>query len=159
MEVASSGVSNGVAPGTPASFVDSSTVVQYLVDVLRVTLGALKTELEAPGSLLSETRYNETVQRCTRFASESQVALYVQKDIVGTEEANGADDGEGWFLESRFRRGDKRKLSNSSQRWLPSMFIIFLMKSRPLPPRSRPLPSLNDPSPSIRPSPCRRRSK
>ncbi|KAF9889413.1 hypothetical protein FE257_007314 [Aspergillus nanangensis] len=91
MEVASSG-SNGVAPGTPATFVDSNTVVQYLVDVLQVTLGALKTDLEGPGSLLSKSKYSETVQRCTRFASESQVALYVQKDLVASEEPNGTDD-------------------------------------------------------------------
>lgn len=95
MEVASSGGSNGVAPATPTPFVDSSTVVQYLVDVLQVTLGALKTELEGPGSLLSKAKYSETVQRCTRFASESQVALYVQKDIVGTEEGTQDDDAEG----------------------------------------------------------------
>ncbi|EAU37053.1 dynein heavy chain [Aspergillus terreus NIH2624] len=94
MEVASSGGSNGVAPATPTPFVDSSTVVQYLVDVLQVTLGALKTELEGPGSLLSKAKYSETVQRCTRFASESQVALYVQKDIVGTEEGTQDDDAE-----------------------------------------------------------------
>lgn len=92
MEVASAGISNGVSAPTQASFVDSSAIIQYLSDVLQVTLGALRTELERTGSLLSEAKYNETVQRCTRFASESQVALYVQKDLVGSEESAGADE-------------------------------------------------------------------
>lgn len=95
MEIASYGVSNGVSTPTPASLVDSSAVIHYLVEVLQVTLGALKIELEGAGSLLSAEKYEETVQRCTRFASESQVALYVQKDIVGSEVTNGTDDGEG----------------------------------------------------------------
>lgn len=92
MEVASTGISNGVSAPTQASFVDSTAIIQYLSDVLQVTLGALRTELERTGSLLSEVKYNETVQRCTRFASESQVALYVQKDLVGSEGAAGADE-------------------------------------------------------------------
>lgn len=94
MEVAA-GVPNGVSAPTQVSSVDSSAVIQYLVDVLQVTLGALRTELESPGSLLSDNKRSETEQRCTRFALESQVALYVQKDFVASEETNGADDGEG----------------------------------------------------------------
>ncbi|KAK1146072.1 dynein heavy chain [Aspergillus melleus] len=94
MEIASHGVSNGVSTPTQASLVDSSAVIHFLVEVLQVTLGALRIELEGAGSLLSKEKYEETVQRCTRFASESQMALYVQKDIVGSEVTNGADDGE-----------------------------------------------------------------
>ncbi|KAL2864679.1 dynein heavy chain [Aspergillus lucknowensis] len=95
MEVASSGVSDGVPTAIPQGpLVDSDTVVQYLIDVLQVTLGALKSELENTGSLLSKAKYNETAQRCLRFASESQVALYVQKDLVASEDANGTVDGE-----------------------------------------------------------------
>ncbi|XHG04755.1 hypothetical protein AWENTII_008001 [Aspergillus wentii] len=94
MEVATPGVSNGVATPGQASLVDSNAIIQYLTEVLQVTLGALKTELESTGSLLSKTKYSETVQRCTRFASESQVALYVQKDLVASEEANGTEDGQ-----------------------------------------------------------------
>jgi dynein heavy chain 1 len=95
MEVASTGVPNGVSTPDTAALVDSGAVIQYLTEVLQVTLGALKSELETAGSLLSEARYNETVQRCTRFASESQVALYVQKDIAGAEETNGENEGPG----------------------------------------------------------------
>ncbi|KAJ6043663.1 uncharacterized protein N7446_001860 [Penicillium canescens] len=94
MEVATPGVPNGVSTPESAAMVDSGAVIQYLTEVLQVTLGAQKSELESAGSLLSESRYNETVQRCTRFASESQVALYVQKDIVAAEEANGETENQ-----------------------------------------------------------------
>ncbi len=65
-------------------------VVEHLVAVLEITLGATRRELENIGSLLSKARYSDTVQRCTRFATESQVALYVRKDIV-SEAQDGAD--------------------------------------------------------------------
>ncbi|KAJ5177895.1 Dynein heavy chain domain-2 [Penicillium coprophilum] len=89
MEVASSGVPNGASTPETAALVDSGAVIQYLTEVLQVTLGAQRSELESAGSLLSELKYNETLQRCTRFALEAQVALYVQKDIVTVEETNG----------------------------------------------------------------------
>jgi dynein heavy chain 1 len=95
MEVASSGVPNGVSTPEATALVDSSAVIKYLTEVLQVTLGAQKSELESAGSLLSETKYNETLQRCTRFASESQVALYVQKDILAAEETNGEAEDQG----------------------------------------------------------------
>ncbi|KAJ5340789.1 hypothetical protein N7541_009913 [Penicillium brevicompactum] len=95
MEVASSGVPNGVSAPEATALVDSGAVIQYLTEVLQVTLGAQKSELEGEGSLLSESRYNDTLQRCTRFASESQVALYVQKDIVAAEETNGEAEDQG----------------------------------------------------------------
>ncbi|KAJ6144523.1 hypothetical protein N7470_008418 [Penicillium chermesinum] len=95
MEVASTGAPNGVSTPETASVVDSGAVIQYLTEVLRVTLGASESELESAGSLLSSARYNDTVQRCTRFASEPQVALYVQKDIVAAEETNGESEGSG----------------------------------------------------------------
>ncbi|KAL1836345.1 hypothetical protein VTJ49DRAFT_5263 [Mycothermus thermophilus] len=82
---------NGVA-GSPspspspssASFatVDPARVVDYLASLLEAALGATRTELEAPGSLLSRTRYPDTLQRCTRFATETQVALYIQKELI-----------------------------------------------------------------------------
>lgn len=88
-------VPNGVPGPAQASLVDAGTVIQYLTEVLQVTLGALKTELEGAGSLLSSAKYNDTVQRCMRFASEAQVALYVQKDLVASEETNDAEGGQG----------------------------------------------------------------
>jgi dynein heavy chain 1 len=95
MEIASSGVPNGVSTPETAALIDSGAVIQYLTEVLQVTLGAQRSELESAGSLLSESRYNETLQRCTRFASEAQVALYVQKDIVTAEETNGETEDQG----------------------------------------------------------------
>lgn len=100
MEVATSGVSNGVSTPDAAASVDSGAVIQYLTEVLQVTLGALKSELESAGSLLSDARYHETAQRCMRFATESQVALYVQKDIATAEEANGDAEGAGKSMSS-----------------------------------------------------------
>lgn len=96
MEVASQGATpNGLSSPSPVPSLDPQVVVQYLTEVLQVTLGASKTDLEGPGSLLSKAKYSETVHRCTRFASESQLALYVQKDLISTEEVNGTEDGEG----------------------------------------------------------------
>lgn len=100
MEVASTGVPNGVSTSETAALVDSGAVIQYLTEVLQVTLGALKSELETAGSLLSAARYNETVQRCTRFTSETQVALYVQKDIAAAEETNGETEESGVSIRS-----------------------------------------------------------
>lgn len=96
MEVATPGVTNGLAAATvQAPVADPNVVVQYLTDVLRVTLGATKRDLEASGSLLSKAKYSETVQKCTRFVSESQVALYVQQDIFSAaEESNGTETDE-----------------------------------------------------------------
>ena len=79
---------NGLATSTIPT-IDPNVVVEYLAQVLEVTLGAKRKDLERAGSLLSKTRYSETVQRCTRFATESQVALYVQKTIGAKDGLNG----------------------------------------------------------------------
>lgn len=131
MEVASSGVPNGASTPETAALVDSGAVIQYLTEVLQVTLGAQRSELESAGSLLSESRYNETLQRCTRFASEAQVALYVQKDIVTAEETNGETEDQG--------------KSNPSDQPLDNvMLMVLAMKQQcnmsiTFPPISRPL--------------------
>jgi dynein heavy chain 1 len=107
MEVAAPGVpTNGLAAATaPAVAVaDPYAVVRYLTDVLQVTLGASKRDLETTGSLLSKAKYSETVQKCTRFASESQVALYVQQDIFSAEEPNGAESDEGRLLHLAYEK-------------------------------------------------------
>ncbi|KAI9836369.1 MAG: hypothetical protein M1819_001398 [Sarea resinae] len=83
---------NGLPNPSTYPTVDATRVVDYLRDLLLIALGASKPDLELPGSLLSKARYSDTVQRCTRFASESQVALYVQKDVVAADEVNGATD-------------------------------------------------------------------
>ncbi|KAL6719365.1 dynein heavy chain [Lecanora helva] len=95
MEVASPGQgANGRPPPSPTSpVIDPGLVVRHLVDLLEVTLGASTEDLEAKGSLLSEVKKQDTVQRCTRFASESQVALYVQKSFGFTDLPNGTANG------------------------------------------------------------------
>lgn len=95
MEVVSPGQgANGHPPSSPgAAIIDPNLVVQYLVDLLEITLGASTDDLEKRGSILSESKKSDTVQRCTRFASESQVALYVQKDVVSPDVPNGRPNG------------------------------------------------------------------
>lgn len=89
-EVPSNGIGNGVFPT-----IDPVLVVEHLVQVLEVTLGATRKELENVGSLLSASRYPDTIQRCTRFATESQPALYVQKDIASHDTIESSVDLQG----------------------------------------------------------------
>ncbi|KAK3491873.1 cytoplasmic dynein heavy chain [Neurospora crassa] len=84
---------NGVAT-TPFAAVDPVKVVDHLVLLLEATLGAKRDELEAPGSLLSKVRYSDTVQRCSRFALDTQVALYIQKDLAPTTTLDGDNGAE-----------------------------------------------------------------
>lgn len=83
---------HGPSTSIPAT-IDPDLVVRHLVDLLEVTLGASSEDLEDNGSILSESRRSDTLQRCTRFASESQVALYVQKNVVSPDLSNGALNG------------------------------------------------------------------
>lgn len=84
---------NGISNAQFAA-IDPVRVVDHLTVLLEAALGATRTDLEAPGSLLSTTRYSDTLQRCTRFALDTQVALYIQKDIVpGDSLENGTGDG------------------------------------------------------------------
>jgi len=96
MEVVSPGqaAANGRPPSssTPA-VIDPGLVVRHLVDLLEITLGASTEDLEGKGSILSEAKRQDTIQRCTRFASESQVALYVHKSVGSAELPNGAANG------------------------------------------------------------------
>ncbi|KAL9129037.1 MAG: hypothetical protein Q9217_002407 [Psora testacea] len=95
MEVASPGQGvNGHPPSSvTASTIDPAVVIRHLADLLEITLGASAEALGGRGSLLSDAKRQDTVQRCTRFASEAQVALYVQKDIAPTDLPNGLPNG------------------------------------------------------------------
>lgn len=75
---------NGLLSAKHASIasLDPHSLVDHLVKVLDVMLGASKDDLESPGSLLSESKLPDTLQRCTRFALEPQEALYVQQDTL-----------------------------------------------------------------------------
>ena len=95
MEVVSPGQgANGHRPSSPGpAIINPDLIVRYLVELLEITLGASTDDLERKGSILSESKKSDTVQRCTRFASESQVALYVQKDVISPDVPNGKPNG------------------------------------------------------------------
>lgn len=68
------------SPAPPS--IDPQLIAEYLEKLLAVNLSASEADLRAPGSLLSETRLGDTLQRCARFTQESQTVLYVLKDKV-----------------------------------------------------------------------------
>ncbi|KAI1339525.1 dynein heavy chain, N-terminal region 1-domain-containing protein [Xylariaceae sp. FL0016] len=80
-----SGESNGISP-THFSAVNPTLIVDHLVSVVTIALGATRSELESPESLLSDANYADTVHRCSRFATDAQVALYIQKDIKPSDD-------------------------------------------------------------------------
>ncbi|KAK4240895.1 dynein heavy chain, N-terminal region 1-domain-containing protein [Achaetomium macrosporum] len=85
---------NGAGDGVgnaPFAAVDPVRVVDHVAVLLQAALGATRAELEAPGSLLSKTRYPDTLQRCTRFALDAQVALYIQKDLIPADSLENED--------------------------------------------------------------------
>jgi dynein heavy chain 1, cytosolic len=99
MDVLASPQSPGANGSAPAPFpvVDPTRVVQYLTSALEVTLGADRDDLESPGSLLHKSRYTDTIQRCTRFATDTQSALYIQKDLVPSSTVeNGVEESSGF---------------------------------------------------------------
>jgi dynein heavy chain 1, cytosolic len=95
-EVDSPASPNGVAKDVFA--VDPILIVEHLANIIEITLGATRKDLENANSLLSKSRYQDTISRCTRFASENQVALYVTKDIASAGELDGSLDGTSTYL-------------------------------------------------------------
>jgi dynein heavy chain 1 len=81
------------SPTPPA--IDPQILADYLEKVLDVNLGASEQDLRAPGSLLSSGRLQDTLQRCTRFALESQTVLYVVKDRLEDSRIDGLDQPNG----------------------------------------------------------------
>lgn len=82
---------NSVNGGSPLVTMDAARVVEHLAQLLEAALGATREELEAPGSLLSTGRYSDTLQRCTRFANDALVSMYIQKDIPATPPLENGD--------------------------------------------------------------------
>lgn len=98
MEVASSAIMPmGPSPPEPASTAHPLDVLEHLANVLQVTLGAARRELEAVGSLLSEASKPDSLDRCARFASEAQPAVYAQKCLRPDADANIPDAETGKF--------------------------------------------------------------
>lgn len=67
---------------------DPSDVLEHIIKLIQANLGAARRELDAVGSLLSQSNRSLTLERCGRFATEPQVALFAQKDVQ-TNRANG----------------------------------------------------------------------
>jgi len=84
---ANSGPSNPVPTGTMISAFNPVVLADYLAEVLAVTLGSKKSDLEALGSLFHSDKYSETLQKLSRYATEPVVALYASKDTFEAEEA------------------------------------------------------------------------
>jgi len=82
---------DGVAtPYTPQP-ADPLVVLEHIASLIETTLGTARGELEAVGSLLSEAQRADSINKCTRFSSEPQVALYAQKDLR-QDLVNGHDE-------------------------------------------------------------------
>ena len=105
MDVVSPGLNGHVPSPDPDGDFHSDTLVQHLADLVEVTLGASTDDLQRPGSLLSSSERSDTFRRCTRFASESLVAIYVQKNLADVQQVNGDGDctGEHSFPAERHR--------------------------------------------------------
>ncbi|KAF2103413.1 dynein heavy chain [Rhizodiscina lignyota] len=84
---------NGIANAASPPTFDPQVLVDHLSNLITVTLGAPKSDLEAYPSFLSQSELPETLQRCSRFASEPQAAaLYVRKDVEAEPlHTNGAN--------------------------------------------------------------------
>ncbi|TKA59707.1 Dynein heavy chain, cytoplasmic, partial [Cryomyces minteri] len=117
---------NGLPSPSLSLKVDPQTIVDYITNVLQVTLEASIDELEANGSLLSKSKLSDTIQRCKRFALESQEALYVQKNEARLEHSNGNDGTQS--VSSEFTYLLSSELSFST----PSLACVAILK-RPQP--------------------------
>ena len=91
MEVLAPAAANGNGTTPSPEPTDPLIVLEHIVNLIETALGAARRELEAVGSLLSKSKHAETLDRCVRFAADSQVALYAQKDRRD-EMVNGHDD-------------------------------------------------------------------
>ncbi|KAK5998324.1 Dynein heavy chain [Cladobotryum mycophilum] len=87
---------NGVVVATPAApfpTIDPERVIEHLVAICGIALGASREDLEQPGNLLHKAQYSETVSRCTRFANDTLNVLYIQKDVVQSATLENGGDG------------------------------------------------------------------
>ncbi|ETN45168.1 uncharacterized protein HMPREF1541_10045 [Cyphellophora europaea CBS 101466] len=80
---------NGVTPTIEAA--DPIAVLEHIANLIETALGAARKELEAVGSLLSDSKRAEALEKVSQFAADSQVALYAQKDRRD-EMVNGHDE-------------------------------------------------------------------
>jgi dynein heavy chain 1, cytosolic len=91
MEVATPSATNGNGLSPAIEVANPAHVLEHIVSLLGVSLGASQSELKAVGSLLSDSKYAETLEKVSQFAATSQEALHAQKDRR-EELLNGHDD-------------------------------------------------------------------
>ena len=64
---------------------DPVLVLEHIARLIEANLGAARDQLEAVGNLLSQSEQSISLDRCSRFAGETQVALFAQKDLQQTQ--------------------------------------------------------------------------
>ncbi|EGX53504.1 hypothetical protein AOL_s00006g370 [Orbilia oligospora ATCC 24927] len=82
-------------PSASTSNVNPVTLLDHIVHVVDITLGAPKRELEGAGNMLSRSHYSDTLLRCSRFCGEGPTALYVCKEMVESAGDTSTDSIEG----------------------------------------------------------------
>ncbi|PNS18432.1 Dynein heavy chain, cytoplasmic [Sphaceloma murrayae] len=88
LPIETNGETNGSSEETGPSLLDTHKILDYLTSILAATLGASKQELEQDGCLLSPALLDDTIERCSRFALESKIAIYIQKEARPQENGN-----------------------------------------------------------------------
>ena len=68
---------------------DPRLLLDHLANVIQITLGVTRADLESYESFLYQGRVPETIDQCSRFISEPRSALYAQKDLIEAEQING----------------------------------------------------------------------
>ena len=86
---------NSRAPSPTPPTIDPQIIVEYLEKVLDVNLGATERDLHAPGSLLSDDKRIDTLQRCAQFSKENSLVLYVIKERSAEASVDGLDGTNG----------------------------------------------------------------
>lgn len=128
------GANGGVTPPSHPTTIDSGLLIQHLISLLEITLGASKEDLEGKGNLLSDAKRGDTVQRCLRFASEAQVALYVQKDAIHAEISNGLPHAHvGSGRELAWVAPRRKSAETAAQNLSFDTYTRFPLRSLPLP--------------------------
>jgi dynein heavy chain 1 len=110
------------SPTPPA--IDPQIIVDHIERVLEATLGASNTDLRAPGSLLSPAKLQDTLQRCTRFALETQPAIYVVKERAAEARIDGPDAPNG----KHFPRRGRSNPANSDSRRVAALFVYSFLR-------------------------------
>ena len=79
----------GAAAGGIVAAFDPAVLAEYVADIAVLVLNASRDDL-----LLSLLAYPDTIQKCSRFASDTNSqSLYVRKDSADTTLPSGSQDG------------------------------------------------------------------